>query len=260
MSKNGEAVKMRKKIDIIIIFVGLLFLAIGILASCLCIHTVKSTYDFFIKTGKTEACIVDITFTRSTSNRRKWRNEMVKNVYVSYEIHGVVYDHVRLNSEMKNEEEGDLVTIYYNPDNPYEIKAIDSIFFPVIPFIFAVGFLFSGCMIFKKEVFHLGENRKPKAAKICVELPIAEVGVDSSVKRNGHPAFYVICEKGSMSLYPPEIYCDDCYLKLPEYYKSDNWFYPEFDLCTKAGDIVPVYINPKNPKEYFIDVKKKKTA
>ena len=62
MSKNGEAVKMRKKIDIIIIFGGLLFLAIGILASCLCIHTVKSTYDFFIKAGKTEACIVDITF------------------------------------------------------------------------------------------------------------------------------------------------------------------------------------------------------
>lgn len=247
--------KKRKKIDIIIIFVGLLFLTIGILASCLCIQTTKSTYDFFTKAEKTEARIVEIIVS-SDYELGKWRT--VELMYVSYEIDGVVYDHVYLKSDRKKEQEGDIVTIYYNPDDPYEIQSIGQIIFPVFPFIFGAGFLFAGCMIFKKEVFHLGKNRKPKAAKICVQLPIAEIGVDSSVKRNGHPAFYVICEKGSMSLYPPEFYSNDCYSKLPEYYKSDNWFYPEFDLCTKAGDIVPVYINPKKPEEYFIDVKKKK--
>lgn len=58
-----------------------------------------------------------------------------------------------------------------------------------------------------------------------------------------------------MSLYPQEFYSNDTYSRLPKRYKSDNWFYPEFNLCTKAGDLVPVYIDPKNPEQYFVDVK-----
>lgn len=252
---------MRKKKDISFIIIGFVFLVLGVFAAYICVVSIKTLYNFFEKAEKTEAQIVDIVVTRSTKKedgRKKMR--FTENVYVSYEIDGVTYEHVHVGSNLAFKGEGDMVTIYYNPDNPYEIETIDQIIFPVIPFLFGVAFLFGAYIILKSEFRIFGKRAKFKATAICVKLPIAEVGVDSSVSRNGHPAFYVICEKGNMSLYPQELYSEDKYLQLPQSYKSDNWFYPEFDLCTKVGDMVPVYINPKEPKQYFVDVKNKETT
>lgn len=139
---------MKKTKDIIFIFIGLIFFALGVLASYAGIHTIKSVYNFFEKAEKTEAQIVDITITHTTRRiNGKRKIETTKHVYVSYEIDGVAYEQVSLGGTPAFKDEGDMVTIYYNPGNPYEINTIAHMYFPIIPFLFAVAFLFAGYKI-----------------------------------------------------------------------------------------------------------------
>lgn len=74
---------------------------------------------FFRKAEKTNAYISRIETERS---RRNGKIKYHHTAYVTYEVNGVRYENIKLNYYSFDMDEGETITIYYNPDNPRVIK------------------------------------------------------------------------------------------------------------------------------------------
>ncbi len=75
---------------------------------------------FFETAEKTTAAISDIEIRKYEQNGE---TKYEHSVYVTYEVGGVVYEHISLGYYSSSMSQGDEVEVYYNPENPKEIKS-----------------------------------------------------------------------------------------------------------------------------------------
>ncbi len=220
--------RIENLIWIIFAGVGLIFTIIGIII-------VSNIFNYENKID-TKGVIKEISSYRNSNGNRN------HDIYVSYNIDGKEYES-RLNSYSSDFYEGKEIDIYYDKDDPNKIgvKSLDLIFliFPVIGLIFLV---IGGTGILVK----LNKKKLERKLKENGELIYAnyiETVLNTAYTVNGRHPYNIICEWNN-----PE---DDKKYIL----KSKNiWVNPENIVEEKNIKTLPVYINLKNKKQYFIDI------
>ncbi len=103
--------KIKSKVFIVLAFilVGAFFIVLGIVIG-------NSQKKFMETAVSTEAVITKITEHRSNGEKKY-------SPYITYSVDGVTYDDVSLGYHKKGMDEGDVVVIYYDPENPEDFIA-----------------------------------------------------------------------------------------------------------------------------------------
>lgn len=102
--------------------VGSIFMLVGIIMLVVAFFIYKDSTRFYKTAEKTEATIEYIDKYReynSTSKKNKTRHD----VYISYYTsEGEYYDNVRISYYSSSMKEGKSITVYYDPDDPSDVR------------------------------------------------------------------------------------------------------------------------------------------
>jgi len=204
------------------VIVGVVFMLVGI--------NEKNKYSEFRKNAvEHSATITEI----------EKRNDNSK-VYVKYTVSGQEYKNT-LGYYTSGMYVGKEITIYYNPENPNDIQASGFgayiIFgFGAVCFLAGAGWIFAG--IKRKNL-----KQMLISMDYVVHAEFESVDHDTSLKVNGKSPYKILCrwvDKGDSITY---------------LYKSENiWYNPSKTIKDKGITTFPVYINPNNPKQYYISI------
>lgn len=161
-------------------------------------------------------------------------------VFVSYMVDGQAYTDIRLSHYTSSMHEGASISLFYDPKNPEHIETkTGSTFEIVMLFVMAVVFGGIGIGFFIPFARQKKKNRLKKTG-LCIRLPIAKLEINDSIRINGVPANYIICE-GTNPITGRK-----------QHFMSDN-YYTFLDTYMAAGDIVPIYIDQKHPDKFYVD-------
>lgn len=209
---------------------GIVFLSIGIIVF---VHTQK----FLQNSEQTEAVIsrIETEYYRDSDGKREARH----NVWVKYEVNGKHLEEP-LGYYSMEMNEGDNITINYNPNDPSKIKAEDGlavIGFVIIPTgsIFTIlGIIF----ISIKISADIRKNRLIKSGESFVGI-ITDVKMNKTVTINNRHPYKAECE-----VFDP--YSGEKYL-----YSSENI---SGNISNLVGKEVTVYVDSRNKKNYYVDI------
>lgn len=163
-------------------------------------------------------------------------------VYVSYNVNGKEYES-RLNSYSATFYQGKKIDIYYDKEDPNKIgmKSMDLLFLivPGIGILFMIGGGFN--LLSKNNQKKLG--KKLKETGELVHANYVKTRKNTSYAVNGVHPYNIICEWNN-----PENN-KKCT------FKSENlWSDPQKLIEEKNVKTIPVYLNPENKKQYFMDL------
>ncbi len=165
--------------------------------------------------------------------------------FVNYAVDGVTYEHIDIGAITSGYYEGDEIEVFYDPDNHEDARVYyDSNGGYLVFLVFGLFFMATPLTLFavprKKGIRQGGGNRLKRIGE-CRYLPVKRIEVDYNiVVKDEHP-HWVICEE--VNTLENTVYL----------YRSDRVFSEEV-YNIKAGDKVAVYIHPKNPDKYFVDL------
>ncbi len=221
-------------IGAIFIFIGVLFLVIGIFIA-------SSNIAFKNRAIEQTAYISDIRkeYDGTLSESRRHRSYKA---YVKYYVDDKEYEE-RLDYYSGGMRVGDKVKIYYDPDHPDQILSKFGFnFLFIIPLIglifFAVG---SVVILMKVRKIMINKSLKEKGEAVYAE--ISEVTLNRSYKVNGRSPYIITCKWTDPST------------GLIYFFKSPNiWFNPEPIINDRQIQSLVVYIERDNPKRYFVSV------
>jgi hypothetical protein len=192
---------------------------------------------FFENAVEIQASITDIEIYYDSDN------EAQHEVYVKYVIGDELYEDVRLNYYSSDMRKGQKVAVWYNPNDPWEIRSKEGSNFGSLLLII-IGGVFAGggaIALITCQVKASQDTKRKKTGK-RLQLPIAYIDVNPHITVNGFPANYIICQE------------QDPYTgQTIQQYKSKNIFRDLFSEM-QVGDLVDVYVDPQNPNKYFVDV------
>lgn len=208
--------------------VGIGFMIAGMIWYCV----VKQKHDAWILT---KAEIINI------ERENHYGSEQKYTVLVKFSVKEKTYQAYLpyYNSNMKIE---DIVTIYYNPNNPTEIignNSLGYIIFICVGAIFTIiGFIpFIFILIKKRKSQYLIKNGKK------IEATIDNVSFKMNYAVNGRNPFILECS-----------YVDQKTGKV-YFFQSDSIWYP-IEIILERHNIktVPVYVDDSNFKKYYVDI------
>lgn len=225
-----------KKINWGLFLFGLIFFVVGVSVAFGGIM-VKRSNDEFMKTAKTtEGIISDI------ETYREWdsdddRYETKHRAYVTYEVNGQTFSHIKLSYYSSNMYEGKEITLYYDPVNPRKIKVdgemtVSFIIMLILGGVFAiVGFI----------VMFASIRRTPKVKKLGkrYDAKVVNIECNTTVSVNGRHPYKVTCRVEDYG-------AGEAYI-----YKSKNVY---LDLERYNLETVPVYVDPQKPSKFYVDV------
>ncbi|MDD5937327.1 MAG: DUF3592 domain-containing protein [Clostridiales bacterium] len=195
----------------------------------------------FEKNGKkTTATIVDSSRVKNYRNGKNYRKgKDTSSVTIVYEVEGTPY--VKTIHEYSSSwSVGDELDIYYDSENPLKVRIKSMLYFlPIMFGIFGVVLLIPAIILeikrrgSKKKQMRLTETGKK------VYATVNEVIENSYVRVNGRHPYQAIA-----------IYTDE-YSGMTYQFKSRNFW---DDFINIIGRQVPVYYDPKNPMNYYVDI------
>lgn len=170
------------------------FILGGIFAIIMGIKTYKSDKEFFKEALPVEAHIDDIiTKTKTSGSGRKKKKTTTHDVFVSYTVNGVDYKGIEINEYSSSMSEGGTVVLYYNPDNPKEIKCKEvAKSAPVVAIVVGAIFVIVGFV----PVFAIKgpkTNKKLKNSGIKYTTNEFYYTEKTNVRYNGRCPLYVTC-------------------------------------------------------------------
>lgn len=208
---------------------GMIFVSVGV-----AVHI--SDANFKESALTTTGTIIDIRSSTDSDGDTDY------DVVVEFIVKGQRYSG-KLNYYFSSMDEGDTLTIYYNPDNPNDFMGENSVTGLIILIIFGgvfaligLGFVISGFMSKAKRKRVLGYN-------FIIKANISSFDLNTRLTVNGkHP--YILTAT-IMSPYDGLMYT----------FKSDS-IWTDLTLIIENYNIktVPVYVNPQNYKEYYVDL------
>lgn len=217
--------------------VWIIFLVVGAFFTIIGLFIVQNNYNYDNKI-ETTAII-----TRIVPDGSVYEDDDTNyDVYVSYTIDGIKYE-TKLNGYSSNFYEGKKIDIYYDKDNPQKIgmKSLDLLFliFPGLGFtIMIVGL--SGLIA---QIKSKSDEKKLRENGRLIYARYLKTVINESYAVNGQHPYNIICEYQNSE--------DGQNYEL----KSKNiWENPENIIVERNITNFPVYINPHNKKQYFIDV------
>jgi len=161
--------------------------------------------------------------------------------YVDYRAGGREYQDKELPNwlyDSRNSKDGDTVTIYVDPDNPSRFRVEDPVS-PVMFKVLGIFFLLAGAIPLTVMTTRAFTARQLMGSGHKVMADIVEVAEGNAFK-NGEQSKHVICEWRDGHE--------------PRRFKSRIlWTDPSGAIARKGIKRLPVYIDPKNPRRYFVD-------
>lgn len=223
-----------KNANSVLMLIGIIFSVIGTAFLISGIAVLISHNTFIDNAVRTEA---EITRIESDSYRRNGKTHTDYDVWVEYEADGEIYEEELgyYNSKMN---EGDKIDVYYNPDNPSDVKSdskILELIFILIGGVFAVlGVIFITVNI-------LSGNRRKMLMQTGDRLTgtITDVVMNNAVRINGVHPFKAECEV--VNPFDGEKYL----------YSSEN---VTRNISELVGREVTVYVDRNNKKKYYVDI------
>lgn len=164
------------------------------------------------------------------------------NVMVRYEVDGKIYDE-ELNSYSSDMYVGKTLTIYYNQNNPTEISYTDMEFaflvFPILGLIFTL----IGGGIFVKLIIDNKKRKRLLNSKFIIQAKIIDFVINGSISVNGKHPYMLVAS--TISPYDGNTYV----FNSDSVWNDLNPIIKQYNITT-----VPVYVNPQNYKEYYLDI------
>lgn len=161
---------------------------------------------------------------------------------LSYEVNKSLYE-TTIHEYSSSWNVGEPLIIYYDPSNPHRIKTKSMMYF--IPIILgSVGLVFAIAMIVLEVIKRRAMNKKERLLSEGrkVYAVITDISINHLIRVNRkHP-------------YKAKASYEDDYSGVIYHFESENFW--EESIVT-IGQEVPVYINPKNPKDYYMDLENK---
>lgn len=220
----------KKTKKIIMIF----FLIVDIVIFALLFSNWNDTKNFMKNAIKTEATITKI-------DEKHHGGDTDYLVYVSYYVDGKSYNE-ELNSYSSSMREGNKVTIYYNPNNPSEIRSNDNSFDEIILLLYGYLFILIPLIFFVINFIKKRKEKRIIAYGCLIYANIDHVFKNRSIKVMGVRPFVI-----KASTVGPD--------GLTYEFTSSNIYYDIRDLI-RSNNIgkIKVYVNPSNYKEYVMDI------
>lgn len=216
--------------------IGWVFLIFGVLFSVFGAFSYVSEQDFKKTALTTNGTIYDIVSYSDSDGDTSY------DVYVEFYVDGQLYNG-KLNYYYSSMDEGDSLTIYYNPEDPSDFVGDGSstglILFVVLGGIFGLV----GVGMITSQVIKKTKRKKVMAFNNIIQANITSFDINNNVTVNGRHPYILIATV--MSPYDGLIYT----------FKSDSiWndmtpLFQNYNITT-----VPVYVNPQNYKEYYVDI------
>lgn len=216
---------------------GLIFFLVGVGIMCIGVAVHISDQKFKETAKTTPATITEIErYTTGTGSKRKTHHR----VYVTYEVDGKRYEDVRLGTYTSGMYEGKVIDLYYDEDEPGNVRYISNFPTVLVIMLFMGGIfaLVGGSLLvytIKKSLKRkrLLQNGKPLSAIM------EDMIVVTTRKTNGVHPRQLIC-------YYDDVFSGNRYLfRSEDYYGHDDFY---------MGGTVTVYVNPTNYQDYFVDL------
>lgn len=223
-----------KSVKIIFTILGIVFFSLGIIFVIIGGSTLAKNVSFMSSARKTEAEIISIT---ADSYRKNGKNHTSYDVWIEYTADGETIEK-QINEYNMNMYEGGIIDVYYDPDNPSDVRTDSNVFqyiFLGIGSIFAVmGAIFLIIVIVSGQRV---KNLKNSGDKLSGTITAVKRNYSITIN-NCHP-FKAECEV--INPYDGETYL----------YSSQN--IPE-DITGFIGMTVTVYVDRNNKRKYYVDI------
>jgi len=232
---SGKEVKKIKRKDYGL-STGILFFLFGAVTAAVLAYMAAQDMEF--EASATE-CIATISRIEERGCHGSMRKDCSYTAYVKYVVDGKEYER-DLRHYSSGMYTGKVVTVYYNPDNPGEIShgGITAL----LPFIlFALLFVVIGAVMM---LFALRRYLLRRELLRCGNIVRAEFDsvMPGSSKVNDMSSYIIRCKWTDKR--------GDAYVL-----DSENlWFDPAPIIEEKRIKKFPVYMDPQNPKRYYISV------
>lgn len=229
------------KMTTILFFV--IFGAIGVAVLIYSFVERKNESEFFDNGIPITAIISEIETYQSKDSNGNIQTEHY--VYVDYEVNYQSYSHIFAGEWKQGMQEGDTIEVFYIPDEPSEVRfyyevdqkyndlMIIAIFFIVVSSLPLLVSLLLKCKGNRnKELIDTGR---------CVWATIKSIEADYHSTTNGEHPFWVVCEEINEA--------EDTI-----YRYTSHKVYEDLTYRIKPGDHVAIYIDPKNPDRYYVNL------
>lgn len=214
---------------------GIIFIIAGLIFFFVCVGLVIDTNKFAETAQETTAVITDVQKTRVRRNG-KYRTDY--DIYVQYEVDGVTYNE-ELNGGSSVMREGQTLIVYYNPENPRDVRSSKSAGMQSFAMIFSLVFVAVGAAVGVVPAVKSSKRKKLKETGEQGTAMITSVVLDRSVRINKRHPYKAQCEftdpvTGEKYLYSSEgVMSDISYLQ---------------------GQLVTVYYDPADRSKYYVDL------
>ena len=207
-----------------LLLVGLIFALVGFLLVGVAFTTLRNHNEFMETAVPVEAFIDSIIVTDSANKK-------------SYDVHVYyIYDNKTISNELNfynsSMHEGDIITLYCDPMNPYHVeeeRPIFSIIFMAIGGTFAtIGVILIILNFRVKKTFTQAQ---------LINAQITNVFMNYNVTVNGRHPYKIEC--GYLA-------SNGQYF---QFISKDVWTNPQSFI----GQVCPVYVNPNDPSKYSVD-------
>lgn len=214
---------------------GILFVIVGLIFFAVSLFIVADGKRFSETAQETTALVTDVYKDRV---RRNGKTRTEYDVYVQYKVNGNTY-----NEELKGGSstmyEGMRITVYYNPQNPRDVRSSLNSDGMIFAALFALVFVAVGAGVGIVPYFKMAKLRKLRETGEQMTAMITNVVIDRSMKINKRHPYKAECEAvdpvtGEKYLYSSERIMDDIrYLQ---------------------GQLVTVYCDPADRSRYYVDL------
>ncbi|HOM02353.1 MAG TPA: DUF3592 domain-containing protein [Acetivibrio sp.] len=213
---------------------GIIFAAVGLIPTIIGVILGINHFNFLKSAVKTTAVITKIDSYRDFDGDRHY------NVQIKYFVEGEEY-YDTLGYYSSGMREGKEITVYYDPDNPENVQSTGSMISDIVLVVIGLIFTAIGVSFIISQVNKSRLRERLMATGQLVYADINEVILNKNYTVNGKHPYIITCS------------WKDPYTGLFYFFNSDNiWFDPEPIIKENGITTLPVYIDPENPKKYFV--------
>lgn len=168
-------------------------------------------------------------------------HDLQHRVFVSYRYNGVDYEDVAINFYSSSMYEGKEITLYCDPDHPYNIKAKSSgTVVIVVLTVMGLIFLLIGMVTLIRGIRKKLQKRKRLTEGKMLRGVVDRIEYNTSVTANGMHPFVIFCS-----------YRDE-YKGITYRFKSENiWTDPS--LVFQPGSAIEIYVEENDYSKYYVN-------
>ncbi len=148
-------------------------------------------------------------------------------------------------------DEGDKITVYYDPANPYRFRRESNFeLYFAICLVVGIGFIIFGVVMKGSVLYDKKQEKKYKRLKVKgkrIEANIDKITMDSKLSQGTTHTYFIYCS-----------YHDHIKNCTYEFRSAGIPSDMDLELFAEIHNItaIPVYMNEKNPQKYVVDVQK----